>query len=92
VEQGVSTGRSGQRGKAALGVVDAVQSEAQLLDVVLAVKPSGGLASGLHRRQKETDKDSDNGDDNQKLDEREALANAEAPLERNGHGHGSNSW
>jgi hypothetical protein len=49
-----------------------VQGQAELLEPVLAIRPGGGLAHLLDRRDQEGDQDGDDGDDDQKLDEREA--------------------
>jgi hypothetical protein len=53
-------------------VVKMVGSQADLLEVVEALDPVGGLADLLHLRQQETDQNGDDGDDDQHLDQREA--------------------
>jgi len=45
--------------------VEAVQGQADLLEVVAALHPVGGLADLLHRGQQEADEDGDNGDDDE---------------------------
>ena len=47
------------------------QREADLLQVVLALGPGGGLADLLHGGQQQADQDGDDRDDHQQLDERE---------------------
>jgi hypothetical protein len=43
-----------------------------LFEVVRALHPTGGLAGRLNRREKQTDQNPNNSDNNQKFDEREA--------------------
>jgi hypothetical protein len=45
-----------------------------LFQVVRALHAAGGFASGLNRRQKETDQNTDDRDDDQQLDEGKAEA------------------
>ena len=47
--------------------------ERQLLDVVLAGAPPSRFAGRLHRRQEQADERADDGDHNQKFDERETM-------------------
>jgi hypothetical protein len=51
-----------------------VECNTDLVQVVLAARAARGLAGSLHRWQQQCDEDSDNGDDYQKFDEREAMA------------------
>ena len=55
--------------EAADGIVVVVQRQADLLQVVGALHPIGGLAHLLHRRQQHADQDADDGDDHQQLDQ-----------------------
>jgi len=48
-----------------------VKSDAELLEVVAALRPPCGLAGTLHRWQQEGDEQADDGDDRQKFDQRE---------------------
>ena len=45
--------------------------QADLLEVVLALQLSGGLARRLHRRQQQRDQNADDGDHHQEFDQRE---------------------
>ncbi len=49
-----------------------VQGQSELLEVVLALRAAGRLASLLNGRQEQCDQDGDNRDHNQSLNEREA--------------------
>ena len=49
-----------------------VQRQAELLEVVDALGPAGGLARRLDRGQEQADQDGDDGDDDQQLDQGEA--------------------
>src|SRR5262249_37832152 len=60
--------------EAVVGVVVVVQGQADLLEVVRTLHACGGLADLLHGRQQQPDEDADDGDDDQKLDQREAPA------------------
>ena len=51
-----------------------LRGQGQLLQVVDALGPAGGLARGLDGGQQEGDQDGDDGDDDQQLDQREAAA------------------
>ena len=51
-----------------------VQGQPHLLEVVLALRPPGGLAGGLDGGEEQADQDGDDGDDHQQLDQREAAA------------------
>jgi hypothetical protein len=57
-----------------------VQAQADLLEVVGALHPVGGRPHFLHRRQQQGDQDTDNGNDDEELDEGEA----QAPVPRHG--------
>ena len=61
-----------RRGEAADRVVVVMQGDAELLEVVGALDPAGGLAGLLHRRQQQGDEDADDGDHHQQFDECEA--------------------
>ena len=63
-------------GRVLMRVVIAVGGQADLLEVVGALDPAGGLADLLHRRQQQADQDGDDGDDDQQLDQREAAPRA----------------
>ena len=43
--------------------------DAELPQVVLALRPIGGLARGLDRRHDQGDQDADDGDDDEQLDQ-----------------------
>ena len=58
-------------GEVALRRMVALEAEAELLDVVGALRPPGRLAGRLHRREEEADEGADDGDDDEKLDEGE---------------------
>ena len=51
-----------------------VDGEAELLEVVLALRPGGGLAHLLNRREQQSNQDGDDGDDDEQFDEREPTA------------------
>src|SRR5207249_4191264 len=53
-------------------VVEAVEGDADLFEVVLALETHRDLADFLHRGQQQADQDGDDGDDHQELDQREA--------------------
>src|SRR5205814_414608 len=55
-----------------VGVVVVVQGQADLLQVVLALGPHGGVADLLDGRQEQADQDGDDRDDDEQLDQREA--------------------
>ena len=55
-------------------VVIVVQRQAHLLEIVLALRPTGGLTGLLDRRKEQGDQYRDNRDDNQKLNQRKATA------------------
>jgi len=48
-------------------------AESELLEVILALGPPGGLACRLHGREQEADEDADDRDHHQEFDERETL-------------------
>ena len=54
-----------------MGVVVVMQPESELLEMVLALAPPRGLPRLLHSRQQQCNQDSDDRNDDQKLDERE---------------------
>ena len=58
-----------RRREFAEGVVVIVQPEAELLEVVGALGPGGGLADLLHRRQQQADQDRNDRDDDEQLDQ-----------------------
>ena len=51
-------------------VGEVLNAKAQLLHVVRALHTTSGFASGLNSREKEPDKNADDGDDDEKLNER----------------------
>src|SRR5262249_25103444 len=51
-----------------------VHGQGELLEVVGAAHPVGGLAHLLHRRQQQADQHRDDGDDDEQLDEGEGAA------------------
>ena len=51
----------GALGEMAVGALEIQEAEADLLEVVRALCPSGGLTSALHRRQQQGDQDPDVG-------------------------------
>jgi hypothetical protein len=53
-------------------IVVVVQGEAELVQVVLALRPAGGLARLLNRRQQQRDQDGDDRNHHQQLDQRKA--------------------
>jgi hypothetical protein len=55
-----------------LRVVVHQRRQAKLLEIVLALRAAGSLASHLHRRDHQPDKDADDGDDDEEFDEGEA--------------------
>ena len=55
----------------AVGAVVVVEGQADLLQVVLAAQPGGGLADLLHGGQEQADEHRDDGDHHQQLDQRE---------------------
>jgi hypothetical protein len=52
--------------------VIALQPEAELLEIVAALRPPRGFAGGLHRRQEQRHQEGDDRDHHEHLDEREA--------------------
>jgi hypothetical protein len=63
-----------------VGVVVVVQRQAELFEVVLALRPVGRLAHLLYGGQQQPDQDGDDGDDNEQLDEGEPAASHETTL------------
>ena len=57
-------------------VVKVVRRQADLLEIVRALRAAGRFAGRLDRRQQERDQDADDRDHDQQLDERERLASA----------------
>jgi hypothetical protein len=51
-----------------------VASDAQLLEVIAALRACGGFADLLDGGQQQADQDRDDGDDHQEFDQREAPA------------------
>jgi hypothetical protein len=51
-----------------------VKSQAHLLEIVLALRATRRLATGLHGRQQQAHQHANNGNDNQQLDEGKATA------------------
>jgi len=60
-----------------VGALVIVQAEAELLEVIGALHPVGGLADLLDRGQQQPDQDGDDSDDNEQLDQREPSTRAE---------------
>ena len=54
-------------------VVEVVQGDAELLQVVDALRAAGRLARRLHGRQQQGDQDGDDRDHHQQLDQRETM-------------------
>jgi hypothetical protein len=48
----------------------AVHGQADLLEIVAALRPPGRFAGGLHGRQQQTNQDADDRDHDQQLDQR----------------------
>jgi hypothetical protein len=57
-----------------IGAVVVLNRQAELLEIVDALRPAGGLASGLDCGQQECDQDCNDGDHHQQLDKRERSA------------------
>ena len=57
-----------------MSVVEVVGGEDDLLEIIDALRPGGGIADFLHRRQQEPDQDRDDRNHDQELDERESPA------------------
>ncbi len=55
------------------GIVVTVQRESNLLQIVRTLASPCRLASGLYRRQKQSDQDADDGNDHQEFDQRKAV-------------------
>src|SRR5262249_11703848 len=75
------------RREAALRVVVVVQSQADLLQVVLALGPVGRLTHLLDGRQQQADEYSNDGDDDEQFNERESVtpeSGHDAPPSRRG--------
>src|SRR5262245_51001658 len=64
------------RRQKAIGVLEVVDREPDLLEIVLALRAGGRLANFLNGRQQEADQDGDDGDYDQQLDQRECGATA----------------
>src|SRR5205085_12350398 len=60
--------------EATVGVVEAVQRQADLLQIVLAAGALRRLADLLHGRQQQSDQHRNDGDDDEQLDQRERAA------------------
>jgi len=61
------------RRKALFPVMVVLDRQPNLLQVVLALRPSRGLPRSLHGRQEQSDQACDNGDHNQEFDQRETV-------------------
>ena len=61
-----------------------VQGHTQLLQIVVALRAAGGLASGLDGRQQQGHQDPDDGDHHQQFDERESEPSLLLQVEHNG--------
>src|SRR5207244_13345708 len=64
----------GCRRAVAVGTVEVGQGQADLLEVVLALRAGGCLANLLDGRQEQADQDRDDGDHDEQLDQGEASA------------------
>src|SRR5262249_19160102 len=62
--------------KTAVGVVIAVESQADLMEVVAAPHAAGSLADLLHGRQQQTHEGADDGNHHQQLNQREGVSHA----------------
>ena len=74
-----------------------MQGQADLLEVVDALDPPGGLSGRLHGRQQQRDQHRDDGDDDQQLDQRESPSahgptRIDHPFSRHGQRLKSSSW
>jgi hypothetical protein len=58
----------------AVGIFEVVESHAQLPQIVLTRRSSGGLAGGLYGRQEQAHERADNRSHNQKLDESKGVS------------------
>ena len=67
------------RRELAMPVMEALEREADLLEVVLALGPRARLPGGLYGRQQETDKRADDRDHDQQFDERERPRRPRSP-------------
>src|SRR5207249_3772407 len=65
---------SSSRGKNAVRALVIVQGQADLVKVVGALGPSGGLPHFLHRRQQQGNQHADDGDDHQQFYQSKTLA------------------
>jgi nucleotide-binding universal stress UspA family protein len=65
----VEPGRDHARRQCVMDVVEAVQGEAHLLEIVLALEADGRLAHPLHGRQQQPDQGRDDADDHEQLDQ-----------------------
>ncbi len=72
-------------GQFAIGIVEVVGRQAELLEVVGTLGPVGGLAHLLHGRQQQGNQDADNGNHHQQFNQREAARTS--PHGRTGEGH-----
>ena len=63
--------RHGPQGTHPVGALVVGEGQAELLQVVGALNPAGGLARRLHGGQQQRDQHGDDGDDHQQLDQRE---------------------
>ena len=72
VADGVPHAAAAAHGEDVVDRVVVVQGQADLLEVVDALGPPGGLAGRLHGGQEQGDQDGDDGDDDQQFDQGEA--------------------
>ncbi len=63
---------NGRRGEAAVGVVEIVNAQANLFEIVGALRPVGRLADLLHGGKQQGDQNTDDRNDDKQFDEREA--------------------
>lgn len=69
-----------RRRQAAVNVLVIEHAEGKLLEIVGALGPAGCFTSGLHGRQYQSDKRTDDGYDDKKLDKREAASHFVAEM------------
>ncbi len=77
-------------GKLLIYIVVVVQGQANLLEIVDALRACSGLADFLNGRQEQADEDGNDGDDHQQLDQRKAdMRRPPRGIQEHGSSHGS---
>ena len=77
-EPGRGRGRGGGhvaepiRREPAFVIDEVLRADAELLEVIRALRAAGRFAGGLHRGKEQRDQDADDGDDDEQLDQGEA--------------------